>query len=220
MQQERQPQFHLLYSLQGFQYCDWLLAPAEHAAWQALLHDRDLPPVAEPHGQDGHVALVTEVKRRATTTLKWMVDNRMPLLDIALDHLTLARVGLLRALLAHPLPQPTLDLPHVAAAVNGLRNAGQLDELPKGLLTAALYHFVRGDAAAARAALAEAQQIAERGPMPLYLADVHLHRARLFRDKAELAKAAKLIRDLGYGRRDDELADAEAAAADWPAPPV
>ena len=47
--------------------------------------------------------------------------------------------------------------------------------------------------------------------MPLYLADVHLHRARLFRDKAELAKAARLIRDLGYGRRYDELADAEAA---------
>jgi hypothetical protein len=65
----------------------------------------------------------------------------------------------------------------------------------------------------ARAQLAEAQQIAERGPMPLYLADVHLHRARLFRDRAELAQAAKLIRDLGYGRRFDELADAETALA-------
>jgi hypothetical protein len=65
----------------------------------------------------------------------------------------------------------------------------------------------------ARRCLAEAQQIAERGPMPLYLADVHLYRARLFRDKAELAKAAQLIRDLGYGRRYDELADAEAALA-------
>jgi len=28
--------------------------------------------------------------------------------------------------------------------------------------------------------------------MRLYLADVHLHRARMLRDKAELAKAAKL----------------------------
>jgi hypothetical protein len=52
-----------------------------------------------------------------------------------------------------------------------------------------------------------------------YFADVHLHRARLFRDRAELAKAARLIHDLGYARRYDELADAEAAAADWPAPP-
>ena len=138
------------------------------------------------------------------------------LLDIALDHLTLARVGLIRAILTHPLPQPTLDLPHVAAAVNGLRDAGQLDYLPKGLLTAALYHFVRGDAASARTALAQAQQIAERGPMPLYLADVHLHRARLFRDRAELARARDLIQHHGYGRRHDELEDAEAAAVNWP----
>ena len=47
--------------------------------------------------------------------------------------------------------------------------------------------------------------------MLLYLADVHLHRARMFRDRDELAKAAKLIRELGYGRRYEELADAEAA---------
>jgi hypothetical protein len=35
------------------------------------------------------------------------------------------------------------------------------------------------------------------------------------RDRAELTKAAKLIRDLGYGRRYDELADAEEAAKGW-----
>ena len=33
MQAELQPQHPLLYSLQGFQYCDLLLAPAEHTAW-------------------------------------------------------------------------------------------------------------------------------------------------------------------------------------------
>ncbi len=146
-------------------------------------------------------------------------DCRAILLDIALDHLTLARVGVIRSILTHPLPQPALALPHVADAVNGLRNAGQVDYLPKGLLTAALYHFVRSDPKAARAHLDQAQEIAERGPMPLNLADVHLHRARLFRDKVELAKAAKLIRDLGYGRYYDELADAEAAAVNWPLPP-
>ena len=37
--------------------------------------------------------------------------------------------------------------------------------------------------------------------------------ADFVRDKAELAKAGKLIRELGYGRRYDELADAEAALA-------
>ena len=87
--------------------------------------------------------------------------------------------------------------------------------LPKGLLTAALYRFVRGDFAAARTALDQAEEIAERGPMPLYLADIHLHRARLFRDRAELAKARDLIKKHGYGRRKEELADAEAAACTW-----
>ena len=37
--------------------------------------------------------------------------------------------------------------------------------------------------------------------MPLYLADIHLHRARLFRDQAELAQARDLIEKHGYGRR-------------------
>ncbi|MEQ1748880.1 MAG: hypothetical protein ABL974_05630 [Prosthecobacter sp.] len=76
----------------------------------------------------------------------------------------------------------------------------------------------------------EAQQIAERGPMPLFLADVHLHCARLMGSsnaesrmanypnidpKAKLAKARKLIEKHGYGRRLEELADAETASATW-----
>jgi hypothetical protein len=210
MQKERQPQFDLLYSLPGFQFCDWLLAPAEYAAWQALLRGTGVAPVVGPDGQEEPASICAEVERRGAKMFEWRRPSDS-LIDIALDHLTLARVGLIRAILTHSLPQLALDLPHVAAAVNGLRNAGRIDKLPRGLLTAALYHFVRGEAAASRTVLAQAQEIAERGPMPLYLADVHLHRARLFRDRAELARAAKLIRDLGYGRRYDELADAEAA---------
>lgn len=206
MQQEWQPQLDLLYSLQGFQYCDWLLAPTEQAAWQQLLNQ----PLSNLESEISEG--LAEVERRVTTTLSWMtIDPNAPLLSIALDHVTLARVGLIRAILANPLPQPTLDLPHVATAVNGLRAAGQVQYLALGLLTASLYHCVRGEHDVALKHLAEAQQIAERGPMPLFLADIHLHRARMFRDKAELAQAAQLIRDLGYGRRYEELADAETA---------
>jgi hypothetical protein len=218
MQQEMQPQFDLLYSVRGFQYCDWLLAPAEQAAWQHLLDQ----PISNSKSRisDG----LAEVERRGNKMFEWR-DASDPLLDIALDHLTLARVGLIRAILANPLPQPTLDLPHVPAAVNRLRAAGTTHELPRGLLTASLYHFVRGEHALALKHLAEAQQIAERGPMPLFLADIHLTRARFagivkeedgrmnVDAQAELAEAAQLIRDHGYGRRDQELADAEAALA-------
>ena len=144
---------------------------------------------------------------------EWTCDKHDPARHRPPDHLTLARVGLFRPLLENALPQPTLDLPHVAAAVNGLRIAGQLDYLARGLLTAALYHFVRGDSASAHTALDQAQEIAERGPMPLspQPTSTSTRAPPFFRDSGELAKAAKLIRDLGYGRRMDELADAEAA---------
>jgi hypothetical protein len=73
--------------------------------------------------------------------------------------------------------------------------------------------------------LDEAWEIAERGPMKLFLAGIHLYRARLFgrmkeeggrmkypweSPKADLAAAEKLIDDCGYHRRDEELADAKA----------
>jgi hypothetical protein len=75
--------------------------------------------------------------------------------------------------------------------------------------------------------LAEAQRIAERGPMPLYLADVHLHRARLVAGASsppaaarspgpqQQAKARTLIDRHQYNRRREELEDAESAAANW-----
>ena len=215
IQKARQPQLDLLFGVQGFRYCDWLLAPAERGAWQALLRGTSVQPVTDKDGKFGLVTICDEVERRGMKMFEWRVPtDSLP--TIALDHLTLARVELIRVILSDPPPQPTLDLPHVAAAVNGLRDAGTMNRLPNGLLTAALYHFVRGDAASARTALDQAQEIAERGPMPLYLADIHLHRARFFRDQAELAKARDLIEKHGYGRRKEELEDAEAAAKSWP----
>ena len=66
--------------------------------------------------------------------------------------------------------------------------------------------------------------------MPLFLADIHLHRARLFggltsaregakypweSPAADLAAARQLIEKHGYWRRKEELEDAEAAAKTW-----
>ena len=56
--------------------------------------------------------------------------------------------------------------------------------------------------------------------MKLHMADIHLHRARLFfreteypweSPAADLAAARKLIEKCGYGRRKEELEDAERA---------
>jgi len=110
-------------------------------------------------------------------------------------------------------------------------------ELPRSLLTRAWLRFLTGartGPGSAQEDLDEAWEIAERGPMKLLLADIHLHRARLFgrpKDFGELSRAAKgemlkypwespaadlaaaekLINDCGYHRRDEELADAKLA---------
>jgi hypothetical protein len=232
LQRQRQTKYDILYSLQGFRYCDLILAPAERAAWQAVVGAGCTQPAASGHelsstgpnrNTSGHhgrrlenqapYLALDEAERRATQTLRWVTPQNW-LLDIALDHLTLARVTLYRAVLEGTPPSVYQNL-HVEDALVGIRNAGEVFYLPLALLTAALHHHFLGDPAAAHRHLNEAQQIAQRGPMPLFLADVHLHRARLFHDKAELAIARTLIVKHGYGRRTEELADAEAASAQW-----
>ena len=174
-----------------------------------------------------------EATRRAKQGLEIAKHDHL-LLDIALDRLTLVRAGLYRALLsgdvtsslgaastqAADAPSATPSAPvalaaQADAALAALRQAGQVDYVPKALLTAALAHAtLSGDPDRARQLLDEAEQIARRGPMPLHLADVHLHRARLFRDKSELDQARTLIEQHGYWRRREELTDAETAAAE------
>ncbi len=82
----------------------------------------------------------------------------------------------------------------------------------RGLLTRAWLRFVLGDADGARAELDEAWAIAARGPMPLFMAEIHLHRARLLRDQDALAVAQHLIARHAYHRRNPELAHARAAS--------
>ena len=105
-------------------------------------------------------------------------------------------------------------------AVSGLRYAASQDHLPRGLLTRAWFRIVSNDIGGAQADHDEAWEIAERGPMRLHMADIHLYRARLFfcekkypweSPEADLRAAEKLINDCGYHRRDEELADAKKA---------
>ena len=217
MQAERQPTYPLLYSLQGYRYCDLLLAGAERAAWRAALH-ADLLPQGEKELEG-----CCEAERRAEGAQRaWrkIFSIDPPVLDIALDHLTLGRAALYRSILewsgdtCTPAVSATRDpASEIEQAVGGLRRAGQSQLLPLGLLTRAWLHHRSGEADGARADLDEVWEIAERGPMPLFQADVQLYRARLFRDREALAEARRLIESHGYGRRLEELADAEAASA-------
>ncbi|MCB0055986.1 MAG: hypothetical protein KDE45_03130, partial [Caldilineaceae bacterium] len=217
MQAERQPAYPLLYSLQGFQYGDLLLAAAERAAWRTVLP----APAGCGVGGEGLAEICRTVSQRAAQTLKWVTEAKLDLLSIALDYLSLGRVALYEAILtAADVGRVWSD---VEQAVAGLRRSGNMDDLPRGLLTRAWLRCLLGartGSDSAQADLDEAWDIAERGPMRLHLADIHLYRARLFHaatpypwdsPRADLAAARKLIKQCGYGRRLEELADAEAA---------
>ncbi len=218
MEAKRQPDYPLLYSLRGFQYCELLLTAAERAAWRASCSGGPRP----PDDGNAHRATLQAVSERAAQTLKWEEGMRgAPLLDFALHHLALGRAALYAAILeGSPLEPCHARLQH---AVDGLRRAGAQEYIVRGLLTRAWLYFLEGPRtglACAQADLDEAREIAERGPMKLHMADIHLHRVRLFfreaqypwgSPAADLAAARELIEKCGYGRRKEELADAEAA---------
>ena len=218
MQAEDQPAYPLLYSLPGFRYCDLLLWKTERAAWQMTCCGGLRPPDAS----NAHRATLKAVAKRAAQTLTWEEGMpSAPLLDFAVHHLTLGRAALYAAILEGS----SLDPCHspLQHAVDGLRRAGTQDHLPRGLLTRAWLRFLTGPRTGPESAqgdLDEAWEIAERGPMRLHMTDIHLHRARLFFREAwypwgspttDLAAARELIQKCGYGRRREELEDAERA---------
>jgi hypothetical protein len=226
-----------LYSVNGFKYNEFLLASTESAAWRvrlglALQRDTKFGPKGAEHlgirasfltsGESadeypfpipGFESLCIGIAARATDSL----GSNLSGFSAALDHLTLGRLALYQAILepsSFDIQSSELDL-HLDACVDGLRQSANLDELPGGLLTRALLRAVRGELDRATSDLAEAQQLAERAPLPLFLADVALHRARLiFREdlagaREDLRRARDLIEKHGYLRRLHELEDAE-----------
>jgi tetratricopeptide (TPR) repeat protein len=223
MQAERQPEYPLLYSLPGFRYCDLLLTEAERAAWQLLLDLKS--EVRSPK----LVEACREVEQRAAKTIRIAERNHW-LLDIGFDHLTLGRAALYAfALDSSAIENRKSAIENVQAAVDGLRRAGTQHMIPHGLLTRAWLRSLTGARTgpeSAQSDLDEAWDIAERGPMPLFIADIHLHRARLFgmngrvisgekypweSPQHDLAEARRLIEQHGYLRRIPELEDAEEA---------
>jgi tetratricopeptide (TPR) repeat protein len=158
-QKERQPTYPLLYSLLGYWYSDLLLGKGDWAA----------------------------VRDRVARTLEWAKDQRY-LLDIAVDTLNLGRAQLgLAMAAAGKQAVPSAERQRAARtacarlneAVEGLRAAGQLDYIPRGLLTRAAFRCSVGDWQGAARDLDEVEEIAEPGPMKLHLCDLALERARL-----------------------------------------
>lgn len=186
LQKEAQPEFSFLYSFWGYLYRDLLLDQGKHQ----------------------------DVRDRA----KWHLELHHPiasLLDSAVDHLSIGC-----AHLAEAQKEGTSDFTqaanHLQHAVDGLRQAGLHDQLPRGLLARAALHRLQGHLERSRRDLDEVLAIADRGGMGLHQADAHLGFARLYLDMGEaaearehLASAKEMIERMGYHRRDGEVAELE-----------
>ncbi|MBC8029586.1 MAG: DUF4062 domain-containing protein [Pyrinomonadaceae bacterium] len=186
MQKLYQPEHPFLYSVRGFLYCDLLLSSKQ----------------------------TLEVKERAARTLELATPLRW-LLDIALDNLSLGRAWVLEAQQAVA-GATTQAVEFLQRAVDGLRQAGQIDQLPHGLLARAILHRFTEEFDWAERDLAEVLRIATRGGMGLHLADYHLESARLQLAKGNEEKANEhldtakgMIERMGYHRRDKEVAELE-----------
>ena len=107
---------------------------------------------------------------------------------------------------------------HLDQAVNGLRAAGQQDDLPRGLLARAELYRQQGNYDHAEKDLQEVFEIAERGEMQLHLCDYYLATAKLLRTRIDqaldhnqaaithhLQTAEKIIDQTHYHRRLPEL---------------
>jgi tetratricopeptide (TPR) repeat protein len=225
-QKKRQVHYPLLYSVQGYRYCDLLLAMGEYSA----------------------------ARKRGDTVGGWEALSASPsLLDRSLRRLWLGRAHFGLDLAAVGAPEAVArDDAHSARsyldnAVDGLRAAGTSHHVPRGLLARAAFRRSIGDWDSVARDLDEVEEIAEPGSMKLFLCDMALERARLAfakieafaplngmleRDNpakpqvlgkeelakltAEAEKQVKIVGDYiqtcGYHRRDEELAELQAVA--------
>jgi len=170
MQKERQPQYPLLYSQRGYRYCDlllsrsgfglWLLDGRRPASsdvrWTILARKADAAPTAATLNEA--IELCRDVQKRGEQTLEWAKQGGLSLLTIALDHLSLGRALLLERCLTGEASTLEPATEHLNAAVDGLRQSGNQDDLPRGLLARAALRRVTGDPHGAAHDLAEVQE--------------------------------------------------------------
>ena len=191
MQKERQSKYPFLYSLPGYWYCDLLLS----------------------------LGRIDEVKERVQKMFEWRIPED-PILDIALDKLSLGRAWLLEYQKVKTKNKKDTEKSKKAlaeakkwleAAVAGLREAGLQEFIPPGLFARAEYYREMGDYQKARRDVAEAREIAERGGMGRWMVDVLLEEGRIYLAMGDNVKAREcgekckgLIEETGYHRRDSE----------------
>jgi tetratricopeptide (TPR) repeat protein len=186
IQRENESNYPLLYSIEGFQFCDFLLA---RGAYQ-------------------------EVMERAQKFLEWQNPSDS-LLTISLEILTLGRAWMMR-IQEEGSGDFGRAMESLDRAVKGLREAGDQEFIMRGLLARAACFRIQGQFSQAWDDLKEAKEIAEAGDMKLHLVDYHLEAGRVSADegkdgeaKSHFKTAAEMIEKTGYHRRDKEVMNVE-----------
>ncbi|TWU02200.1 tetratricopeptide repeat protein [Stieleria varia] len=224
-----QPSYPQLYSFQGYNYGKLLLAQAERFVWRIILGSIQRGSRDESDQQlRGIVAAeLRESAARVANLFRWRDSTDNPL-TIGLDYLYRALVNLYSEIHRSVTSLPSRSISDSQAvrdlevASRELKKSGHIEAVLECYIATGMCQALSGAPISSIALLAEAEQIATRGPMPLYLADIHLTRARLIGSpkvdveglnvdvRTELAEARRLIEKHKYNRRMPELLDAEA----------
>ncbi|MFI5331906.1 MAG: TIR domain-containing protein [Desulfobaccales bacterium] len=187
MQQKRLSTYPFLDSLAGFMYCELLLSLGQYP----------------------------EVLERAGKTIEWARMDGVPF-NIALDHLSLGQAYLMQAMEERS-PDLTQAAAHLDQSLTALRQAGREDFIVLGLLARAGLYRVQNDWPRAHRDLHESMARAKRSGMALHQADAHLEYTRLYlaqsqpeKARPHLTTAKKMIAEIGYGLRHQDVLDLEA----------
>ena len=211
-----------LHCVRGFFHVDLLLDEAERASWARL------SPLTG-HSDEGQHQIREDIRKAKSLAEEWREVARRAgsAAHEAVSDLNTARAIFYHAILKQDRgPDGLAELAEaertLGSVFTNLRSTEHWLYVPNALLTRAWIRSLTSALAgpdSAQSDLDEAWEIAERGPMPLFLADIHLHRVRLFFREAaypwespqhDLKEARRLIFKHGYLRRQEELEDAEA----------
>lgn len=225
-----EPQCRLLYGVAGANYCNLILTEAEKAAWRQQLTSISIDVSARKPYTDNsagaapdHASHIDAAYDRMLQVIQFMRKHpEASLLSIATCQLVLLQAITYRHVLGLKSFNNNKSIidSRFSLVLEMLRRSNVVQFLISGLLSLSWYGALNGNLINSSDNLNEAWDIAERGPMRLHMANIHLYRARLFfrekhypwkSPKDDLEAAEKLIQECGYHRRDEELADAKRA---------
>ncbi|MBI4560046.1 MAG: TIR domain-containing protein [Candidatus Hydrogenedentes bacterium] len=188
-QKRLDPEAPALYSIQGYKYCEFLLS----------------------------LGRVADANQRALDLAKYPRQQKY-MVAVALNSLLLGRVEIAKSDSTGTAIPPQTDS-YIEKGVEGLRCAGEVEQIIVGLLTRAELYRRRRDLSRSTKDLVEVGELVERTGMRLYLPDLHLEWARfhvaahaqtgfcedISKAAEHLRKARELVEEMRYGAKNNQI---------------